>query len=215
MTRYPYGFQDFVKKILAARDQRLHQLRPPQGVRPERGTGLLQRAVQHCRRTVVEGMGHGSWGTDPLEPELLQRKSTKEWGDQRHRVDGGTQIVNDTRRCDFRATTAAADRIVCLEHGHRCSRSGKNDRGRKAIRTAADNDSVEGGQHPAGSKDPAYFCLSHQNGGRLRPFSPTSFSVFASIRRPLSITMPIDSELRMFSSGLRSRTTRSASFPFS
>ena len=54
---------------------------------------------------------------------------------------------------------------------------------------------------------------SHQNLGAGRFAAPISASVLPSYRRPFSITMPIDSVLRMFSSGLRSRTMRSASLP--
>ena len=89
---------------------------------------------------VVERVGEVDLGPAPLkavalETELVQRRRA-----DRHRVDGGAVVVQQSRKRQFARPGAAADRRLGLQHGHLHARAREHRGARQPVRAGPDDD---------------------------------------------------------------------------
>ena len=88
---------------------------------------------------VVEWMGKGKFGVEPMEAVLRQRERTEEWRGDAHGECGGTEIVMEAGQRDLGCGACAAEGVVGFVDGDAQTGLGKGDGGSEAVGTGADD----------------------------------------------------------------------------
>ena len=122
--------------------QRRHQPAVGGPVRPERGRGRVERAVEYGRRPAVQGVGERQLRVDPRQAVPLQRQGAEERRADGQRVDRRTDVMHEARQRQFLRARAAADGVLRLEHGHGAPGAGQGDRGAEAVGARTDHHCV-------------------------------------------------------------------------
>ncbi len=123
-------------------DERAQQTAPCLAVGAEAGRGVLERALEHDRRAVVERVREGRRRLDPLDPVLDERHGAEERRRDPERVDRRAGVVVEARERQLLGAHAAADGVPCLEHEHRAAGAREHDRRREPVRPRTDDDRV-------------------------------------------------------------------------
>ena len=97
-----------------------------------------------CRATgtVFEGVGHRDLGLHKLEPELIEVKVFEERRSVPESEDGRALVMVEPGQREFVGPATPADGISALNDQNPLSVAGKLNRGRKTIRSRADDDGV-------------------------------------------------------------------------
>ena len=161
-------------KLVEATDQRAEDTSPGLPVRSQPRAGLVERADQDPRRTVVQGVREVDLGVPPDEAVLGQRERGQERRRDGERVHGGADVVQEAGQGQLRGAGAAADRVLALEHRDRPARLRERDRGGQPVGTGADDDRVEA-HAVAGADEVTYTGTSWSVGCRSTRFLTSTY----------------------------------------
>ena len=137
------GRKQVTHERLRVRRQRGVELRPGAGVRPQCGARVLEGALEHDRRLVVERVGERRGGVNQLQAVLGERDAAEERRGERERVKRGADVVAVAGKRELGGATPAADRVGALEHQDGASGAGDLDRRGEPVRTRADDHGIE------------------------------------------------------------------------
>ena len=87
-------------------------------------------------------MREGYVGVNPLQAVFRQRQRLEERRRDRHRVDGGADVVNEPGECQRRGAVPPPTRVGALDHEHALAASGQLDGRGQAVGPGADHDRV-------------------------------------------------------------------------
>src|SRR5262245_53895411 len=89
--------KDFRYELFSVRNKMRKTFCVVRGVCPQRLTCRLDRPVEDRRRLVVEWMRERRGRLDPLQAVFSKRKTVEKRRSDSQRMDGGTNVVNETR----------------------------------------------------------------------------------------------------------------------
>src|SRR5437763_1316479 len=135
----------FFKQRFARGEQGLHQAAIGGCVGAERRTSgvetLLPRqagslphcgALEHCRCAVVERMGERRGRMNPLQAMVSERERAKEGRGDRHRMDGGAEVVLEAGKRQLFGASTAAESGLSFEDDDGAALPGYGNRGGEA-----------------------------------------------------------------------------------
>ena len=125
-----------------ASHERPEEAPPGVPVHSQPGRGLLDRALEHDCRPVVERVRERRRRMDPLDAVLGQRHGAHERRGDPERVDRGAGVVQEARERQLLGAQAAADRVAALDDEHRATGPREHDRRREPVRPRSDDDRV-------------------------------------------------------------------------
>src|SRR5437016_5038856 len=96
------------KQRFARGEQRLHQAAIGGCVRAERAARVVEAPLEHCRCAVVERMGERRGRMNPLQAMLSERERAEEGRGDRHRMDGGAEVMLEAGERQLGGASAAA-----------------------------------------------------------------------------------------------------------
>ena len=141
----PQGRQEVGEQLVGRVHERRERLAIGVGVGAEGLGGGLDRALEHGRRTVVEGVRGRRRREQPLEAVLAQREALEERRRHAEGMDRRAEVVDEAGSRQLGRPGAAAHGRRGFDEQHRPPRARERDGGGQTVGARAHDDGVAGG----------------------------------------------------------------------
>jgi hypothetical protein len=135
--------EKFGRQLFPVPSERTKQLRIGFTIAAERCRGAVKITMKTDSSSVIEGMRERNVRLNPLQTESLERKAFKKWRTRGKRMNGGTNIMNETRQRQLSRTRSATDGVARFEDENGTSGARQDDRRGETIWSRTDNYRVQ------------------------------------------------------------------------